>query len=221
MFVHNLVFNLDLNVGFENIAKGRKGAIVVDTNNDDIPIVRSTTSYKLKPEFFNDNHKHLIHQIKKIKNIELNNAMIECYDNTYKTMGYHSDQELDLADNSYICIYTAIGNRILKIKSKETSEEREIHMKPNTLIIFDLNFNRKHLHKIELGNFNDKWIGITLRKSKTYIRYIDEIAYFVETGEIVEVANDIQKKEYYKLRSLENKLIEFKWPHITYNIGSL
>ena len=221
MFVHNLVFNLDLNVGFENIAKGRKGAIVVDTNNDDIPIVRSTTSYKLKPEFFNDNHKHLIHQIKKIKNIELNNAMIECYDNTYKTMGYHSDQELDLADNSYICIYTAIGNRQLKIKSKETNVETEVHMKPNTLIIFDLNFNRKHLHKIELGNFNDKWIGITLRKSKTYIRYIDEIAYFVETGEIVEVANDIQKKEYYKLRSLENKLIEFKWPHITYNIGSL
>ena len=170
---------------------------------------------------FNENHKHLIHQIKKIKNIELNNAMIECYDNTYKTMGYHSDQELDLADNSYICIYTASGNRQLKIKSKETNVETEVHMKPNTLIIFDLNFNRKHLHKIELGNFNDKWIGITLRKSKTYIRYIDEIAYFVETGEIVEVANDIQKKEYYKLRSLENKLIEFKWPHITYNIGSL
>lgn len=221
MLVHNLVFDLDLEINFENIAKGRKGAIVVDPNNDDIPIVRSTTSYKLKPELFNENHKHLIHQIKKIKNIELNNAMIECYDNTYKTMGYHSDQELDLADNSYICIYTASGNRQLKIKSKETNVETEVHMKPNTLIIFDLNFNRKHLHKIELGNFNDKWIGITLRKSKTYIRYIDEIAYFVETGEIVEVANDIQKKEYYKLRSLENKLIEFKWPHITYNIGSL
>lgn len=221
MFVYNLVFNLDLNVGFENIAKGRKGAIIVDPRNDDIPIVRSTTIYKLKPEFFNDNHKQLVHQINKIKNIELNNAMIECYDNTYKTMGYHSDQELDLADNSYICIYTAIGNRILKIKSKETNEEREIHMKPNTLIIFDLNFNRKHWHKIELGKFNDKWIGITLRKSKTYIRYIDEIAYFVETGEIVEVANDLQKKEYYTLRSLENKLIEFKWPYITYNIGSL
>ncbi len=221
MFVHKLVFNLDVNIKFENIAKGRKGAILVGPKNDDIPIVRSTTIYKLKPAIFNENHKYLIREIKKIKNVEFNNAMLEYYSNTYKTMGYHSDQELDLADDSYICIFTSMGNRILKIKSKETSEESEIHMKPNTLIIFDLNFNRKYWHKIELSKFKDDWIGITLRKSKTYIRYIDEIPYFVETGEIVEVANEAQKKEYYELRSLENKLTNFKWPTITYNIGSL
>ena len=52
-------------------------------------------------------HYDIIENIKKISGIDvkLNNALIEIYGSKYCTMGYHSDQSLDLDEKSYICIF--------------------------------------------------------------------------------------------------------------------
>ena len=70
--------------------------------------------------------------------------------------------------------------------------------------------NKKYLHKIILNNNNitgNLWLGITFRLSKTFIHFINELPYF-SNGNQLTLANDEQKKEFYKYRQTENKLIE-------------
>src|SRR6185503_2109304 len=110
---------LEKSAHFENVAKGRKGAIILAersnrlglslANAQEVPIklivsspniVRSTTQYKNPPTYFLPIHYQILDNIKKIfPGFEANNAMIEIYDNSYKSMGYHSDLALDLADD--------------------------------------------------------------------------------------------------------------------------
>jgi hypothetical protein len=47
--------------------------------------------------------------------------------------------------------------------------------------------------------------------SKTFIKFINEIAYFNNTYIILKLASKEESKEFYKCRSLENKSIEYKW----------
>ena len=106
-------------VNFEDICKGRKAAILVDPLNETIPIIRTTTCYKNPAQKFTETQYKLITIIKNAiqtlldenKNehthtIDFNNAMIEIYDNTYHKMGFHTDQSLDLKENSYICLFS-------------------------------------------------------------------------------------------------------------------
>ena len=53
-------------------------------------------------------HEQLAQQIQKSASLSVgfNNALIENYTNAYTTMGSHSDQALDLADESFIAIFS-------------------------------------------------------------------------------------------------------------------
>src|SRR5579863_5668420 len=100
----NIFDELARSIEYEDITKGRKGAILVDCKNDLIPLVRTTTNYKKPAQRFLRIHYDIIEQIKKVTNnnkLEFNNAMIEIYDSKYCTMGFHSDQATDLAEDSY------------------------------------------------------------------------------------------------------------------------
>lgn len=225
-FERNLFDELANTTQFENITKGRKGAILVDTQNDLIPLVRTTTSYDLAPQKFTRTHLHIIEQIKKISNIpelQFNNAMIEIYTSQYQTMGYHSDQAQDLQDNSYICLFSCYNNpsdlRKLIIKDKITQEESEITLDHNSCVLFSLPTNQKHLHKIILdkNTSNNTWLGITFRLSKTFVNFMNGTPYLNER--ILRLANDKEKSEFYKLRSNENKLIEYVYPELDYTIS--
>jgi hypothetical protein len=234
---------------FEDITKGRRGAVLVsclDSCLDTSNIVRTTTVYRNPPQKFSEIHYDLVDKIKKICNATLqfnnalpilfnnalpilfNNALIELYDNNYCSMGYHSDQALDLEDDSCICIFSCyekpIGaTRTLVIKKKicENSEETQIEMSHNSVILFSTDTNRKHLHKIILENTseNNRWIGITFRLSKTYVRFVDDSVYFKSDEHQLTLATPEEKKLYYKCRSDENKNIEYKYPEIYYTIS--
>ena len=124
--IDNLFNELSKTTNFENITNGRDGAVLVNNNNI-IPLVRTTTKYNNPAQLFSQIHYDIIDKIKKIttiNNLEFNNALIEIYNNDYKSMGEHSDQALDLADNSYICLFSCYNNplakniRTLKIKNK-------------------------------------------------------------------------------------------------------
>ena len=220
--IDNLFNELSKTTNFENITNGRDGAVLVNNNNI-IPLVRTTTKYNNPAQLFSQIHYDIIDKIKKIttiNNLEFNNALIEIYNNDYKSMGEHSDQALDLADDSYICLFSCYNNpqtaniRKLKIKNKVTNETSEIELNHYSIVLFSLESNSKHLHKIVLDNptiNNYEWLGITFRLSKTFIKFINEIAYFNNTYIILKLASKEESKEFYKCRSFENKSIEYKW----------
>lgn len=213
---------------FEDITNGRKGAVLVDCNNNLIPIVRTTTAYNEPAQKFLPIHYGLIENIKKVSNLnlEFNNALAEIYESSYRTMGYHSDQSLDLAPNSYICIFscyddpTDLNIRKLKIQNKTTNEYSEFLLEHNSFVLFSLSVNANHLHKIVLENKNNtKWLGITFRLSKTFVKFINEIPYIYDNTKILRIANDEDKKEFYKHRAKENQNIEYIYPDLDYTIS--
>ena len=215
---------------FENIANGRRGAILVDKIDDKIPIIRTTTIYKNPAQKFSQKHYDIIKDIRISdidQNLKFNNAMIEIYDNEYRNMKYHSDQSLDLEDNSYICLYTCYDKvrpewtRTLKIKEKNTGLLSEILLEQNSFVLFSKETNSKYLHKIVLENRNsdNKWLGLTFRLSKTFIKFILDIPYIYNTSKILTIANSDEKDEFLKHRRLENKHIDHIYPEINYTLS--
>ena len=213
---------------FERITNGRSGAVLVDQKDNQVPIVRTTSIYQNRVSNFLPIHYHIIEQIKlQFVNLSLhfNNALIEIYDNNYRTMGSHSDQELDLVDDSYICVFSCYDQpttlRTLSVQNKLSKETRNISLTDYSVVLFSTVANREHLHKIilESGVSNNRWLGITFRLGKTYIKFIDEIPYFTASGARLELANDSQRKEFYKHRKLENERIGYRYPEINYTIS--
>jgi len=235
---NNNQFTYDLlkkNVHFGTITNGRKGALLVNDNKN-IPLVRSTTSYMY--QMFTEEHYKLHEMVlnellfNEICIKELNNAMIELYDSSYRNMGWHSDQELDLAEDSHIVIFSCYKNpveehdiRTLHIKSKNQKDNRfSIKLDEGTCVVFPLHVNNKYLHKISLNSRRssiNEWLGITFRRSKTFINYRSGIPYFSGTEIQLTLATDDEKREFLKHRSKENKSIGYTYPELTYTINEL
>ena len=224
----NLYEQLLNSTEFEPITNGREGAIIVDIKNNLIPIVRTTTIYNKPVQTFKMIHYDIIEKIKQVSNndnLTFNNALIETYNNKYHTMRYHSDQALDLAKDSYICLFSCYNNplttniRTLKIKNKSINEcLDEIKLEHNSIVLFSLTTNSNYLHKIQLdkvtplrahAHLDDNiWLGITFRLSKTFIQFINEIPYFYQTDVILKLANENEIKEFYKYKNEENQSAE-------------
>ena len=251
-FPINLFEQLSESISFEDINNGRKGAILVDCKeNNLIPLVRTTTVYHKPSQKFLPVHYHIIDNIKKsigYDNLEFNNALIEIYNSKYCNMGYHSDQSQDLSKESYICIFSCYNDpttkelRKLKVKNKITNKCFDIILDHNSIVIFSIDTNQKHLHKIVLENSfclnktnlantlpnrqvleqntsNNLWLGITFRQSKTFMTFINELPYFTLTNKILALANTNQRKEFFKCRSLENSSTEYTYPEMNYTIS--
>ena len=218
-------------IKFQDITNGRKGANIIDCKDNLIPLVRTTSIYNIPNQKFLPIHYDIIDNIKKSSknnNLEFNNALIEIYNSQYQTMGYHSDQALDLNKNSHICIFSCYDNpktkdlRKLIIKDKITKYCFDIILDHNSIVMFSTDTNSKHLHKIvlEQNTSNNLWLGITFRQSKTFISFNNELPYFSSTNKILTLATDEQKKEFYKLRSHENSNVNFEYPEINYTISN-
>ncbi|HEX8015048.1 MAG TPA: hypothetical protein VF465_07430 [Flavobacterium sp.] len=240
----NLFNDLLNTASFENVAKGRIGNHLVAISKNGVPIVRTTTLYSIPAHNFSAIHHNIIDSlnetIKKDKRyqlplLEFNNALIEVYDFNYATMKYHSDQCMDLEMDSFIGLYTCYENpdklteknlRKLKFKDKSTNEEFEITLTHNSIVLFSLETNTKFLHKIILeslpslkkSELDNKWLGITFRKSKTFIDFTDGLPHF-STGELLELADDDQKAQFFKLRGEENSIVNFVYPKVLYTLS--
>jgi hypothetical protein len=212
---------------FEDITRGRKGAILVDIKDELIPLVRSTTKYESQPQSFQPIHYLLMDRCREINpDFIFNNAMIELYDDQYRTMKAHSDQAQDLEPDSYIAIFSCYssdesrGLRKLKVEHKITKEQFEITLDNMSLVIFSINTNTHHLHKIVLDDPHDnQWLGLTFRKSKTMIQMREGVAYFAGTERVLKLATKEQSQQYYKYRSTENREIGYVYPDLDYTIA--
>jgi hypothetical protein len=230
----NLFEELLASVRFEDVGKGRQGAVLTKIDETcSIPIVRTTTRYSAPAQRFQSVHDRLAEQIQTIASLAVgfNNALVENYTNAYTTMGSHSDQALDLAAASSIAIFSCYKHpesanppRKLLVELKEPSDEDriEIPLTHNSIVVFDLDTNRRLKHKIVLDKSahtpENQWLGITFRTSKTLVRFRDEDPYFLDDTRLT-LANDEQRQEFYYLRHRENNETDFTYPRITYTIS--
>lgn len=223
-------------VMFEDVCKGRKGAVLVQPHPArGVPIVRTTTKYSQSAKCFKLLHIRLAEQIQNSASLPVgfNNALIEKYTDAYATMGFHSDQALDLEENSFVALFSCYkypdlsisAPRRLIVESKEPgAATRNIPMNHNSVIIFSMNTNSRFKHKIIRDPAapldGNEWIGVTFRLSKTYVNFNDQGEPILENGVSLAIADDACRSEFYKLRRFENQQTDFVYPPVSYTISS-
>ncbi|KAJ3161323.1 hypothetical protein HDU86_007105 [Geranomyces michiganensis] len=226
-----------------------RGAILVRSNTTKneagrtpipnlIPIVRTTTRYSKPSQPFSTVHHNLVETIRSVANLpehdDLNNAMVEIYEPAYKTMKWHSDQALDLAPDSHICIFScyedakeepAAQRRLIYKKKGEGSSETVLRMDHNSVIVFSTEANGAYVHKIVAGTKPPKsrWLGVTLRQSKTFIMYDDQGVGFFAKGKgelcVLRMATEEERSEFYRHKSQENKVPHYVYPELPYTLS--
>ncbi|MEU2130042.1 alpha-ketoglutarate-dependent dioxygenase AlkB [Streptomyces sp. NPDC018352] len=228
----NLFAELSASARWEDVGKGRRGAVL--TKVDDaggVPLVRTTTRYGSPTQRFRAVHERLARQIQERAAIPVgfNNALIESYTNACKTMGSHSDQALDLADESFVAVFSCYQHpeagppRKLIFESKRSDGEKfEIPLAHNTVVAFSVASNRRLKHRIVLDApaqaADNQWLGVTFRTSKTLVRFHDGHAHLPQGARLMS-ADDEQRREFYQLRRRENNETDFSYPLLTYTIS--
>lgn len=227
-------FNLDLefdsfdelsqNTKFNPVTKGRTGAIIVDINDNLVPLVRTTTCYDTPSQKFKFVHYKLIDKIKeKFPETEFNHAHVEIYNSKYKSMRAHSDQSLDLKDNSYICVFSCYDRntdlRKLLIENKQTREISTITLENNSCVLFSLDVNSQYTHKIilEKNTDNNQWLGITFIMSKTFVHFVEGIPFI--NDKLLRVATEEEKLQFYKMKGTENRELNYNYPNIDFTLS--
>jgi len=230
--VPSLFEELEKSSVFEPVAKGRKTANVYMEEKDGlIPIVRTTTCYKNPLQKMKPRHVEIVHKINEQYPNQVyrsNNAMIEVYTQPYTKMGWHSDQALDLYPYSYIGVFVCCNNPnstnppLLLVKPKDGNDGsvQEIPMNHHSAIVFSTEFNSTHLHRITLQcSPREEWMFITFRYSLRLIYFKNEIPYFDRDDTPLVLANETQKKEFYREKKMENTNSRWEYIPISYTVS--
>ncbi|RFS83385.1 hypothetical protein D0T12_20215 [Actinomadura spongiicola] len=228
----NLFSQLSASVRWEDVGKGRRSAVLTKVDETGgVPLVRTTTRYGSPTQRFQPIHERLARQVQEhaALSVDVNNALIEIYTNAYKTMGSHSDQALDLADGSSIAVFSCYEHpeagppRKLIFESKAPGDERfEVPLTHNSIVAFSIASNRRLRHKIvadtSVPPADNRWLGVTFRTSKTLLRFRDGHAHLPQ-GERLVLADEEQRRDFYRLRRRENTETDFTYPPLTYTIS--
>ncbi|MFB8399186.1 hypothetical protein [Streptomyces yangpuensis] len=224
----NLFAELSASVHWEDVGKGRRGATLTRIDEHGTPLVRTTTRYNNPTQRFRAVHEWLAQQIQERAALPVgfNNALIESYTNAYRTMGSHSDQALDLADDSFIAVFSCYQHpeasppRKLVFESKESDATFEFPLTHHSVVTFSVDSNRRLKHKIVLDapTAENQWLGVTFRTSKTFLRFRDGHAYLPHGARLTS-ADDEQSREFYRLRRRENQETDFLYPPLTYTVS--
>jgi hypothetical protein len=219
---------------FEQLGPHKQGAILVPPSSP-IPIVRSTTAYSQPSQNFTSVHFDLICRIKEQCNIPdavCNNVMVEIYHPLTGKMKFHTDQALDLKEDSYIFLFSCYEDEKdvfpgkLVVKEKVTGKIFEFTLEHHSVICWSTDTNRKYLHKIVSGSSprTSKWLGLTFRQSKTFVEKKEDGFYFYTDGIAgatrLTLATEQEMKDLYKFKRLENEQSHFQWPEVTYTLGT-
>lgn len=213
-------------VRFDDVARGRRGTVLVKVGETGVPIVRTTTPYRTPAQRFREVHDRLAEQIRGLASVPaFNNALIEHYTSAYASMKRHSDQALDLAEGSSIAVYSCYRDprrpsRRLLVTAKASEATFEVPLDHGSVVVFSLETNRRFTHAITLrakAPDND-WVGLTLRTSKTFVRFADGQPW-LSTGVPLTLADDDQRRELFHLRRRENDETSFVYPALSYSIS--
>lgn len=224
----DLFARLSASAPFEDVGKGRQGAVLVAGDGRGVPLVRTTTRYVRPAQRFRDVHSALAAQIRACASLpkDFNNALIEAYTHACRTMGAHSDQALDLDDDSEIALFSCYERptqapRRLVVESKEAGGASfSIALQHHGVVVFSTDTNRRFRHRIVLDDDADgTWIGVTFRRSKTFVRYT-EAGVFVEEGVALRLAGEEERRAFYSLRHQENEAVDFVWPRVACTLSA-
>ncbi|GAA0317531.1 hypothetical protein GCM10010302_65760 [Streptomyces polychromogenes] len=216
----------------EDVGKGRRGATLARTEGaDGVPLVRTTTRYANPTQRFRAVHERLARRVQERAGLSagFNNALIERYTNAYRTMGAHCDQALDLAEESFIAVFSCYRNpeagppRKLVFERKGSDAEKlEVPLTHHGVVAFSVASNRRLKHRIVLDApvpaADNEWLGVTFRTSKTFIRFHDGHAHLPQGARLLPADED-QRSEFYRLRRRENDETDFVYPPLTYTVS--
>lgn len=220
-------------VPWEDVTQGRQGMVLVRPDPArGTPIVRTTTAYETPAICFRPIHERLARLIRHAASLPhtLNNVLIEHYTNAYAKMGFHSDQALDLEAGSSIAVFScyrhperATPPRMLVVEPKASGGERfEIPLAHNSVVVFSTDTNRRFRHKIVLDRAADPpenaWLGLTLRTSRTFVQHRGGQATFADGTPLV-LADEAQRRGFYRLRGQENRAPDFAYPALDCTIS--
>ncbi|MGW4723895.1 hypothetical protein [Streptomyces sp. NPDC004291] len=228
----NLFAELSASTRLEDLGKGRRGGVIARVDETGgVPLVRTTTRYGSPAQRFREVHERLARRVRERADLPagFNNALVESYTHAYKTMGAHSDQALDLADDSFIAVFScyrdpeAGPSRKLVFETKEPGGEKfEISLAHHGVVAFSVATNRRLKHRIvwdaPAGADDNPWCGVTFRTSKTVVRFRDGHAYLPQGDRLVR-ADEEQRSEFYRLRRRENAETDFGYPPLTYTVS--
>lgn len=228
----DLFAELSASARLEDVGRGRRGAVLTKVDEaGGVPLVRTTSRYSSPAQRFQAVHERLARQIRERAAISMdfNNALIESYTDAYRTMGSHSDQALDLADGSFIAVFScyrdpeAGPSRKLIFESKGSDGEKaEIPLAHNGVVAFSVDSNRRLRHRIVLDRpgrtADNEWLGVTFRTSRTLVRFREGHAYLPQGARLLS-ADDEQRSEFYRLRRRENDETDFVYPLLTYTVS--
>jgi len=214
---------LKTSVCLENIGPGRFAATLVDDVDKEthaVPLVRTTTVYHLPAQWVSGIHKTLWQDVQRASPLAaasqcdllpFNNAMLELYTPQYRKMRFHTDQSLDLMAGSHIAIFScydspqATGRKLVIKNGSASGVTQEITLENNMVVLFSLDTNHRHLHKIVLCDNNDgghgQWMGMTMRTSKTFVTRHD-----------LHLASTEERRDFLHWRARENKLHDHVYP---------
>lgn len=211
-------------VRFDDVTTGRRGTVLVKVDTSGVPIVRTTTPYRIPAQPFRPIHDRLAHEIRESAH-PFNNALVEHYTSGYSKMKRHSDQALDLAELSSIAVYSCYRDpeqpsRRLIVQPKESGAAFEVPLDHGCVVAFSLDTNRRFTHAIALrANAPDNdWLGITFRTSKTFVRFVDGHP-TLPSGVRLTFANEEQRRELFQMRRRENDETSFEYPAISYTLS--
>ena len=214
-------------VRFDHVTNGRRGAVIVKAGPNGIPIVRTTTSYRASAQLFRPIHAELARTISESGSLPatFNNALVEHYTNAYTTMKRHSDQAQDLADASFIAVYSCyrepeLPSRRLIVQPKGAGARFEVPLDHGSVVVFSLDTNRLFTHAITLRTSapQNDWFGITFRTSKTLLRFVDGRP-TLPSGVHLTLASEDQRRELFQLRRRENEEPGFVYPSLSYTLS--
>ena len=228
----NLFPELATSARFEDVGKGRSGTVLVKADGTGaVPLVRSTTRYSTPAQHFRVAHERLAERIRERAALDVgfNNALIEIYTNACTTMGSHSDQAVDLAEKSSIAVFSCYEHpgtdppRKLIVEPKDSGGDHvEIPLTHHGVVVFSVDTNRRLKHRIVLdktaGTAGNRWLGVTFRTSKTFVRFRDGHPYLPDGARLTS-ADDEQRGEFYRLRRRENNETDFTYPPLTYTVS--
>lgn len=213
---------------FEDVGKGRRGAVLVATDDPrGVPIVRTTTPYTHPAQAFRPVHARLERQVRACASLPraLNNALIEVYTSAYTRMGAHSDQAQDLEDASEIAIFSCYDqpdspSRRLVVESKEPGGPSfEVPLAHGSVVVFSTDTNRRFRHRIVPAAGDAVWLGLTFRSSKTFVRFVEGHARLAD-GTPLRLASEEERGQLLELRRRENHEVDFTYPPLSYTLSA-
>lgn len=214
-------------VRFDDVTSGRRGTVLVRVSERGVPIVRTTTSYRLPAQRFRPIHERIAEEVRECARLahSFDNALVEHYTRAYAKMKRHSDQAQDLVEGSSIAVYSCYRDpqrpsRRLVVRPKEAGAPFEIPLEHGSVVVFSLDTNRRSLHAIlpRVDAPDNDWFGITFRASKTFVRFVDGHP-TLQGGVRLTLADEAQRRELLQMRRRENEEASFSYPSVSYTLS--